>query len=105
MDHSLYDRRKYPIVDVRDGYRDWSVTYEQTVLDEMDLRLLDRLKSINWSAATSILDLACGTGRIGQWLRHRSRAPIDGVDLTAEMLEIASSKGVYRSLRLVDILH
>jgi SAM-dependent methyltransferase len=103
MDHSLYDKRRYPIVDARDGYRDWAGTYEQTVLDEMDLRLLNRLKSVDWSAADSILDLACGTGRIGQWLRQRTNAPIHGVDLTPEMLELASTKGVYRSLRVVDI--
>ena len=45
MDHSFYDRRKYPIVDVREGYGEWARTYEQTVLDEMDIRLLDVVTS------------------------------------------------------------
>ena len=39
MDHSIYDKRRYPIVDVREGYGAWVHTYEQTVQDEMDLRL------------------------------------------------------------------
>lgn len=39
MDHSIYDKRRYPIVEVREGYREWVRTYEQTVQDEMDLRL------------------------------------------------------------------
>ena len=43
MEHSPYDKRGYPIVDVREGYGEWVRTYEQTVLDEMDLRLLERL--------------------------------------------------------------
>jgi SAM-dependent methyltransferase len=103
MDHSLYDKRGYPIVDVREGYRDWVPTYEQTVHDEMDLRLLNRLKSMDWSSANCILDLACGTGRIGQWLRERSRAAIVGVDLTPEMLEVARGKGVYRSLHVAEV--
>ena len=41
MDHSIYDKRRYPIVDVREGYGAWVRTYEETVQDEMDLRLLD----------------------------------------------------------------
>ncbi len=102
MDHSIYDQRKYPIVEVREGYGEWVRTYEQTVLDEMDLRLLERLQTVEW-AAGAVLDLACGTGRIGVWLRQRTSAEIDGVDLTPEMLERAQAKGVYRSLRRADV--
>ena len=39
VDHSIHDKRGYPIVDVREGYGAWVRTYEQTVPDEMDLRL------------------------------------------------------------------
>jgi len=103
MDHSLYDKRKYPIVDVQAGYGAWVNTYEQVVQDEMDLRLLERLQTVDWSAAKQALDLACGTGRIGSWLRQRTTAPIDGVDLTPEMLDVARSKNIYRNLHLADI--
>jgi SAM-dependent methyltransferase len=103
MDHSIYDRRRYPIVGVREGYGEWVRTYEQTVLDEMDLRLLGRMRTVDWSAARAGLDLACGTGRIGTWLRARGVAAIDGVDLTPEMLEVARGKGVYRALRVADV--
>src|SRR5664279_1854166 len=98
MDHSIYDKRKYPIVDVREGYGEWVRTYEQTVLDEMDLRLLERLCSVDWAAPQVVLDLACGTGRIGAWLKRRCPASIDGVDITSEMLEIARDKSLYRAL-------
>jgi SAM-dependent methyltransferase len=103
MDHAVYDKRKYPIVEVQEGYGEWVRTYEQTVLDEMDLRLLDRLQSIDWSAPRRVLDLACGTGRIGAWLKTRSSAVMDGIDLTWEMLTVARSKGIYRSLRVADV--
>jgi SAM-dependent methyltransferase len=103
MDHSIYDKRKYPIVEVREGYGEWAHTYEQTVQDEMDLRLLDRLQTVDWSAPRCVLDLACGTGRIGAWLRRRCAAAIDGVDLTPEMLAGAQSKSIYRTLRLADV--
>src|SRR5262245_24175116 len=74
VDHSIYDKRKYPIVDVREGYGAWVHTYEQTVEDEMDLSLLDRLQTVDWAAPRLVLDLACGTGRIGTWLRRRCAA-------------------------------
>jgi len=103
MDHSIYDKRRYPIVDVREGYGEWVRTYEQTVQDEMDLHLLDRLQTVDWATPRFVLDLACGTGRIGAWLRRRCAAAIDGIDLTPEMLEVARSKGVYRTLRRADV--
>jgi SAM-dependent methyltransferase len=105
MDHSIYDKRKYPIVEVREGYAEWVRTYEQTVQDEMDLRLLDGLRTIDWSAPRCVLDLACGTERIGVWLKSRCPAIIDGIDLTPEMLEVARGKGVYRALRVADVAH
>jgi SAM-dependent methyltransferase len=103
MDHSIYDKRKYPIVGVREGYGEWVRTYEQTVLDEMDLRLLGGLRAIDWSAPREVLDLACGTGRIGAWLRRRSPAAIDGIDITPAMLDVARGKGVYRTLAVADL--
>jgi SAM-dependent methyltransferase len=103
MDHAIYDKRKYPIVDVQQGYGEWVQTYEQIVQDEMDLRLFERLQTVDWSAPQSILDLACGTGRIGVWLRQRSSAAIDGIDITPEMLEVARGKNIYRTLRVADV--
>jgi SAM-dependent methyltransferase len=104
VDHAPYDKRRYPVVGVREGYGEWARTYEQTVQDEMDLRLLDRLASVDWPSQRAVLDLACGTGRIGAWLRGRCpAAAIDGVDMTPEMLDVARARGVYRTLRLADV--
>jgi predicted TPR repeat methyltransferase len=69
MDHSIYDKRKYPIVEVWEGYGEWVRTYEQVVQDEMDVRLLERLHTVNWAEKRLVLDFACGTGRIGVWLK------------------------------------
>ena len=103
MNHSVFDKRNYPVVDVRAGYGEWSRTYEQDVLDEMDLRLLNRVQTVDWQAQDRILDLACGTGRIGVWLKEHTSSSLDGVDLTPEMLEQAESKGVYRHLHHASI--
>lgn len=105
MDHSHYDKRHYPVVEAQQGYTEWSRTYEDVVQDAMDLRLFERLASVDWSAASHILDLACGTGRIGAWIRQGSASPIDGVDLTPAMLDKAREKGIYRSLTVADVAH
>ena len=103
MDHAIFDKRKYPVLEVLEGYRHWVRTYEQTVQDEMDLRLLDRLRTVDWSTVRCVLDLACGTGRIGAWLQSRCSAAVDGVDITPEMLEVAQRRHLYRALHLADV--
>ena len=104
MDFSHFDQRRYPTLAVRDGYREWAETYEDVVQDQMDLRLLSRIATVDWAGARRALDLACGTGRIGTWLRAGGVRRLDGVDLTLEMLAKAEAKGVYDRLMLADML-
>ena len=103
LEFSRYDARKYPTVSVTDGYGDWSGHYEQTVHDEMDIALLDRLATVEWKQARAAADLACGTGRIGAWLRAHGVGEIDGVDLTPEMLDRARERHIYRTLEIADV--
>jgi predicted TPR repeat methyltransferase len=103
MDFSRFDVRRYPTLAVQDGYREWASTYERVVEDEMDLRLLERLSAVDWDAGGRALDLACGTGRIGAWLRARGVHQLDGVDLTPEMLIQAEAKGLYDRLVQGDV--
>ncbi|MDQ6644445.1 MAG: class I SAM-dependent methyltransferase, partial [Chloroflexota bacterium] len=76
----------------------------ETVLNAMDLRLLNRIQTVSWDQVQRATDLACGTGRIGLWLRQQGVQYIDGVDMTAEMIEIAQTKGVYHQLLLGNML-
>lgn len=101
-DFARFDRRRYPTVSVEDGYRDWSTTYEDTVQDEMDLALLRRVESVVWNDR-DVLDLGCGTGRTGAWLREASVGRLIGVDLTPEMLDRARARGVFDELHLGDV--
>ena len=103
MDATRFDERNYPIRSVRDGYGEWAASYEASVQDVMDLRLLARIQSVPWDHIQTGADLACGTGRIGVWLKEHGVATLDGVDLTAEMLEGARAKGVYRQLLVGDL--
>lgn len=78
-----FDRRRYPTVSVREGYREWLPSYETTVENEMDLVLLDALETVPWAAVARAADLGCGTGRTGAWLRARGVARLDGIDSDA----------------------
>ena len=100
---SLYDSRHYPMLAVREGYGAWAPTYDDTVLDLMDLRVAERLTVVDWADQGEALDLACGTGRAGAWLKTRGVAAVDGVDLTPQMLARAEARGVYRRLLLGEV--
>lgn len=45
-----------------------------------------------------ILDFACGTGLVGQYLSEKDFNNIMGLDVSPNMLEICSNKGVYKEL-------
>jgi SAM-dependent methyltransferase len=105
MDFARFDRRHYPTVSVEEGYGAWAANYETSVLDELDLRLLERIQTIPWGRIETAADLACGTGRIGAWLKARGVGAIDGVDLTVEMLSQANEKGVYRQVLRGNMRH
>ncbi|MFE1592204.1 class I SAM-dependent DNA methyltransferase [Nocardia sp. NPDC058705] len=102
MEFSDFDARGYRTVDVRTGYGEWVAHYEQTVEDAMDLALLDRLEEPSWGAVKRAVDLGCGTGRTGQWLRDKGVGSIDGVDLTPEMLAVARRRGAHDRLIEAD---
>jgi len=98
VDFAAIDARRYRTVDVRSGYGEWVTTYEETVEDAMDVELLDTLRKVPWSTIRRAVDLGCGTGRTGAWLRKKGVSSIDGVDLTPEMLAVAQSREVYDRL-------
>lgn len=94
-----YDRRQYPTLAVQDGYALWSRVYGE--LDaRFDLDLLGASPLVRARArGAAVLDLACGNGRIGGWLRGPAEAArVVGVDATPQMLAGARSRGVYDGL-------
>lgn len=99
---SGFDQRHYRTLPPRDGYALWSATYDGTIKPDMDLWLLDRVDTVSWPSSGRAVDLACGTGRTGVWLRERGLAFLDGVDLTPEMLEGARRRGIYDQLYVAD---
>lgn len=103
MDFARYDTRGYPTLPVRDGYAAWAASYDDTVLDLMDLRIAEALTTVDWAGCGAAVDLACGTGRVGAWLRERGVATVDGVDVTPAMLARARVRGAYRRLAEAEV--
>ena len=102
-DFARFDQRRYPVVSVRDGYREWRRTYDDTVEDVMDLALLERIEGVRWSDLGRVADLGCGTGRTAAWLAAKGVASVSGVDVTPEMLEGARDRGLYRDVVEADV--
>ena len=51
-----------------------------------------------------ICDIGCGTGLVGEWLiRKKETLPIDGIDISDEMLKITKEKAIYRDLYNEDL--
>jgi SAM-dependent methyltransferase len=97
-----YDRRGYRTLGVAEGYAAWAPSYDATMDDRLDLPLLGSLTSLDWSGITAAVDLGCGTGRIGSWLKARGVERIDGIDASSAMLDRAAAKGIYDRLVCAD---
>jgi SAM-dependent methyltransferase len=98
-----FDQRGYRTVSARDGYGAWQPTYDNSVQDIMDLRILESLTTVRWSEARQVVDLGCGTGRTASWLVSKGVVTIDGVDVTPEMLDQARGLGLHRRLEEADV--
>jgi len=103
LDFGSFDRRGYRRVTARDGYAQWAATYEGTIKPDMDLRLLDAIRTVRWGDVSYAADLGCGTGRTGVWLAVHGVRRIDGIDVTPEMLDQARVCGVFAELRVADV--
>jgi len=99
---SHYDSRGYRTLDVVAGYSVWASSYDATMDDRLDLPLLRSLVSVDWGRIAAAVDLGCGTGRIGAWLKAHGVARVDGIDASSAMLERARAKRIYDRLVCTD---
>ncbi len=82
-------------------YDDWAATYDDEMRDNTYVtpsRCAAALAQILHRPDAPILDFGCGTGLSGGALAGVGFQVIDGVDLSAGMLETAKQRGVYRTL-------
>lgn len=84
-------------------YKNWSGNYDGDVTGwgyATPKRLAVALRQAGANPAKPLLDFGCGTGISGLALKSAGFDVIDGVDISAEMLQSAADKGVYRQVWL-----
>lgn len=88
--------------DNRKLYADWAQSYDEGFAARMAYRL-PALVAAAYDGGGPVLDVGAGTGLLGQALAARGFGPVDGIDLSAEMLAVARGKSVYRDLLVADV--
>ena len=89
--------------DLRPFYAQWAQSYDQEVGENgyvTPLRIAEALARHVKDLSIPILDYGCGTGVSGQAFQEVGFLTIDGVDISAEMLEVAAKKKIYRHLEV-----
>lgn len=92
--------------DNRRLYAKWARTYDTGFVEATGYEYHERVADIFVAGPRPLgptLDVGCGTGVVGEALRSRGVAQIDGVDISAEMLSRAGTKGVYTNLIEADL--
>jgi len=86
--------------DAKRLYANWAETYDRSFAEDMDFVLPARVAQafVGAGGGGPVLDFGCGTGLVGQHLADLGIAPVDGADLSPEMLRVAERKEVYRKL-------
>ena len=83
-------------------YDDWADSYDKELLEEYGYCAHEigakALAETKISFDSPILDVGCGTGLAGLELSRFGYTEIDGLDVSAGMLEHARNQGIYRQL-------
>ncbi len=86
-------------------YRTWSQSYDTGFAAAQDYILPSQVAGAFAAAGGQgpVLDVGAGTGLLAERLAALGIGPVDGVDISAEMLAVASDKAIYRTLLLADL--
>ncbi|MEM8754125.1 MAG: class I SAM-dependent methyltransferase [Pseudomonadota bacterium] len=92
--------------DNRRLYARWADSYDADLRDGLGYVFPEAIARLFAERAGGgpLLDVGCGTGLLAEALKAEGVAgPVDGVDLSPEMLAAARSKGLYRRLFEADL--
>ena len=92
--------------DSRRLYGDWAASYDAEFASATGYGLPGAVAAAFAAAGGGgpVLDLGAGTGLVGERLAGLGVAPVDGTDISPEMLAVAEGKGCYRRLFEADAL-
>lgn len=87
-------------------YRNFAPVYDEQFVDGLGYSYPSALAEVYRSYGNNtdmpVADIGCGTGLVAAEL-DLGREQIDGVDISADMLAVASEKALYRNLYQVDL--
>lgn len=88
--------------DSRRLYGEWAKSYDAGFADAMAYELPAKVANLfdKLGGEGPVLDVGAGTGLLAAALRA---GPIDALDVSAEMLQVAGEKGLYRNLIEADL--
>ena len=86
-------------------YRDWAASYDGDFAAGQDYLLPAHVarRFIELGGSGPVLDVGAGTGLCAAGLARAGISPIDGIDLSPEMLAIARAKDMYARLLEADV--
>lgn len=86
-------------------YASWAANYEDDFAARMDWVMPGLVAEtyVALGGTGPVLDAGAGTGLVGVALAQVGVSPVDGIDISPEMLSLAAAKGTYRSLSLADL--
>ncbi|SPH23648.1 Malonyl-[acyl-carrier protein] O-methyltransferase [Defluviimonas aquaemixtae] len=86
-------------------YRDWAASYDSDFAEAMSYQSPAVIAAayVALGGQGPVLDVGAGTGLVGESLAEAGIGPVDGLDISAEMLETAAEKGVYRRTIVGDL--
>ena len=81
-------------------YKDWAGTYDEEIMDNgyaSPVRTAQALVQCGAQLDARMLDVGCGTGVSGLFLKDAGFTDLHGSDFSPEMLALANVKGLTRS--------
>lgn len=88
--------------DKQQQYDEWAASYDTDLVEDLDYVAWrdagDIFAGLVEDRSLRVLDVACGTGLAGEYLRSMGYQHIDGADFSREMLALATKREVYDSL-------
>ena len=88
-------------------YQKWAADYDHQMLDELGYisptKIAQLLSEHLPDTASTVFDVGCGTGLTCVFLAKRGYTNLDGIDLSPDMVRVASERGIYRELLVGDV--
>lgn len=87
-------------------YKDWAETYDEEIMANgysSPVRIAEALAKCGAALESPVLDVGCGTGVSGLFLRDAGFTDLHGSDFSSEMLALAEEKSLYTQLHLADL--